>query len=50
MNDKIVLVVDDEESVRQFLYDVLTDEGYRVETAANGNECLEKITMVRPDV
>ncbi|SHK84093.1 sigma-54-dependent transcriptional regulator [Desulforamulus aeronauticus] len=50
MNQKLVLVVDDEESVRQFLYDVLTDEHYRVETAVNGEECLEKLRRFKPDV
>lgn len=50
MSQKLVLVVDDEESVRQFLYDVLTDENYRVETAVNGEECLDKIKRLKPDV
>lgn len=50
MKQKLVLVVDDEESVRQFLYDVLTDEDYRVETAVNGEECLNKLLQLKPDV
>ncbi|AQS58710.1 sigma-54-dependent transcriptional regulator [Desulforamulus ferrireducens] len=50
MKQKLVLVVDDEESVRQFLYDVLTDENYRVETAVNGEECLNKLLQLKPDV
>ncbi|MEW6066433.1 acetoacetate metabolism regulatory protein AtoC [Desulforamulus profundi] len=50
MAKKLVLVVDDEESVRQFLYDVLTDENYRVETAVDGRECLEKLMKLKPDV
>lgn len=50
MTQKLVLVVDDEESVRQFLYDVLTDQGYRVETAANGVECSSKLKQCKPDV
>lgn len=50
MKQKLVLVVDDEESVRQFLYDVLTDENYRVETAINGEECLNKLLQLKPDV
>ncbi|CCO07481.1 sigma-54-dependent transcriptional regulator [Desulforamulus hydrothermalis] len=50
MSSKLVLVVDDEESVRQFLYDVLTDAAYRVETAVDGQECLDKLVKLKPDV
>lgn len=50
MKKKRVLVVDDEESVRQFLDDVLTDANYQVETAVNGEECLEKLLSLKPDV
>ena len=35
-----VLVVDDEEGIRQTLSGVLEDEGLSVETAATGEECL----------
>lgn len=45
-----VLVVDDEESVCQMLSDVLSDEGYRVETAADGREALEKLEQEHFDV
>ncbi|GAB6181595.1 acetoacetate metabolism transcriptional regulator AtoC [Desulfotomaculum defluvii] len=50
MTQKIVLVVDDEESVRQFLYDVLTEENYQVDTAVNGQQCQEKLMNLKPDV
>ncbi|MEG6513465.1 sigma-54 dependent transcriptional regulator [Desulforamulus ruminis] len=50
MTQKRILVVDDEEGVRQFLYDVLTHEGYRVETAVNGEECSVKLQQYKPDV
>jgi two-component system response regulator AtoC len=46
--EDLILVVDDEESVRQTLKDILTDHGYRVETARDGREGLEKITMLDP--
>jgi len=46
---KLVLVVDDEDSVREALKDVLTDNGYRVECAASGSEGLEKIEAYNPD-
>jgi len=39
-----VLVVDDEESVRNLLQRVLTEAGYNVVTAANGQEALDKVT------
>ncbi|ABO49846.1 two component, sigma54 specific, transcriptional regulator, Fis family [Desulforamulus reducens MI-1] len=50
MVKKRVLVVDDEESVRQFLYDVLTEEKYQVATAANGLQCQDKLMQFKPDV
>ena len=36
-----VLVVDDEDAIRQTLAEVLQDEGYDVRTAPNGAEALE---------
>jgi len=50
MNQKLILVVDDEEVVREMLEDTLTGEGYRVETAGDGREALEKIERLNPDV
>ncbi|MDQ0286757.1 two-component system response regulator AtoC [Desulfofundulus luciae] len=46
--EDLILIVDDEESVRQSLKDILTDHGYRVETARDGREGLEKITALDP--
>jgi DNA-binding NtrC family response regulator len=40
---KRVLVVDDEESILGLLNEVLTDEGYQVEGAADGFHALEKV-------
>ena len=37
-----ILVVDDEENVRELLADILESEGYHVELAASGREALEK--------
>ena len=42
-NQISVLVVDDEETPRDLLEKILQDEGYRVETAAGGEEALEKL-------
>ncbi|MEW6275645.1 MAG: sigma-54 dependent transcriptional regulator [Bacillota bacterium] len=47
--EKLILVIDDEASVREALTDVLTDHGYRVECAASGGEGLEKIEALNPD-
>jgi CheY-like chemotaxis protein len=49
-SEKTVLVVDDEEEVRLFLETALTDAGFKVETAADGNEALDKVKEQKPDV
>ncbi len=41
--ERVVLVVDDDASIRESLVDLLGDEGYRVDTAGNGVEALEKL-------
>jgi response regulator RpfG family c-di-GMP phosphodiesterase len=38
-----ILVVDDEIVIRELLTDILSDEGFQVETAPNGKAALEKI-------
>jgi two-component system nitrogen regulation response regulator NtrX len=43
MKPRRVLVVDDEPGIRQSLSGVLEDEGYSVETAASGEECLSAL-------
>jgi len=47
--DKTVLVVDDEEDVREYLAMALEDVGFNVQRAANGIEALEKIKECVPD-
>jgi two-component system nitrogen regulation response regulator NtrX len=47
---RLVLVVDDESSIRQSLTGALKDEGYRVMVASSGKEALEAIRSERPDV
>ncbi len=44
-----VLVVDDEEAIRESLRMILEYEGYRVREAANGAEALEAIRKAAPD-
>jgi CheY-like chemotaxis protein len=45
-----VLVVDDEFGIVDVLETILTDEGYRVLTACNGKQGLERLATERPDV
>ena len=45
-----VLVVDDDEVIRQLIAVNLTLEGFDVSTAVDGKDCLEKVTDARPDV
>jgi CheY-like chemotaxis protein len=45
-----VLVVDDEFGIVDVLETILTDEGYRVLTACNGNQGLVKLSAEKPDV
>jgi DNA-binding response OmpR family regulator len=45
-----ILVVDDEESIRDLLTIILEGEGYRVITAADGNEGLQKALKEIPDL
>ena len=43
-NSKKILLVEDEELLRGVYYDILTDEGFQVDTAEEGISALEKIT------
>jgi DNA-binding response OmpR family regulator len=45
-----VLVVDDDEVIRQLIAVNLTLEGFDVITAVDGQDCLDKVAEVRPDV
>lgn len=45
-----ILIIDDEEGIRNILADVLGDEGYRVEKAADGLEGLEQLRLGRFDL
>ena len=49
MPDK-VLVVDDEENIRNLLSAFLAKEGYEVIVAANGEEALELVATANPQV
>lgn len=45
-----VLVVEDEPTIREFVDDVLTGEGYQVSTASNGQEALTQLATAAPDL
>jgi CheY-like chemotaxis protein len=47
---KRILVVDDEEAIRQLYQEELSEAGYQVELAANGAEALRKVEKARPDL
>ncbi len=46
---ELILVVDDEERVRQSVRAILQDEGYAVLEAADGEEALRKVAGEKPD-
>ena len=48
MNDTPILIVDDEEDIRDLLVYNLQKAGYVVEAASNGMECLQKIKTIKP--
>jgi DNA-binding response OmpR family regulator len=45
-----VLVVDDDEVIRQLIAVNLTLEGFDVVTAVDGQDCLDKVAEINPDV
>jgi DNA-binding response OmpR family regulator len=45
-----VLVVDDDEVIRQLIAVNLTLEGFDVVTAVDGQDCLDKVAAINPDV
>ncbi len=48
MTEPLVLVVDDEEGIRESLSDILRDEGYRVALASSGEEALKALKADPP--
>jgi two-component system, NtrC family, nitrogen regulation response regulator NtrX len=50
MSNGTILIVDDEESVRKSLADVMHDEGYEVVTAASGREGIDLLSDTQPSV
>src|SRR5215472_12602861 len=50
MSQEKVLIVEDEENERTGLAEVVSSWGYRVETAADGQEGWEKVTRWSPNI
>lgn len=47
---KIALVVDDEPDARDFMSQILEDNGFKTYSAGNGKEAFEKVKEQKPDV
>ena len=45
-----ILLVDDEEHIRRYYTEELSDEGHEVLTAATGHELLRRINRLQPEV
>ncbi len=48
--NQTLLLVDDEENFREIFSARLAAEGYRVETASDGEEAIEKARTIKPDL
>ena len=48
--DKLILIVDDDESAWDLLYYIVRREGFRTEQAADGKEALDKARLLRPSL
>ena len=48
--EKLILVVDDDESVRDLLDFIVRKEGFKVEKASDGEEALGKAKSLHPDL
>lgn len=47
---RVVLVVEDDASIRNVITDVLEDRDFRVITAENGSDALAQLDGIKPDV
>ncbi|MDA3933812.1 MAG: response regulator [Gammaproteobacteria bacterium] len=50
MPEPLILIVDDEADIRELISDILADEGYRVQTAANASEADAAYRDMQPDL
>ena len=49
-DEKCILLVEDDQDIRYLLCDLLTEEGYRVYEASNGNEAVQAMNRRHYDV
>jgi len=49
-SDKLVMIVDDDEGIRDLLEFVVKKEGFRAATAVDGEDGLSKIQSMMPDI
>ena len=47
---KKIMVVDDEESLRELAQAIFSSEGFDITTAASGQECLDILNTEKPDL
>ena len=47
---KKILIVDDEDDIRESVKTILSANGYKVDTAVDGDECLQKVRDLKPDL
>jgi two-component system nitrogen regulation response regulator NtrX len=50
MEEPLVLIVDDEEGIRESLSDILEDEGYGILTSGSGEEAIKTLREQNPDL
>ena len=50
MDEFKVLIVDDDDDIRQVLQYNLNKEGFQTETASDGLDCLKKVDLFNPDI
>ncbi|MCK5340429.1 MAG: response regulator [Desulfobulbaceae bacterium] len=47
---KKILLVDDEDSIHLFYREELEEEGYEVHSALSGEEAMDKLSIIKPDL
>ncbi|MBP7795415.1 MAG: response regulator [Elusimicrobiales bacterium] len=50
ISKKLILIVDDDDAVRELLEIILRKEGFRVENSSNGNDAITKVKAKNPDL
>lgn len=49
-SDKKILLIEDDEFVRESISDLLMISGYNIDTAVNGKDGLDKISKLKPEL